>query len=253
MADQNATRDILDIKSPFGYGEIIPLLKSHHILPAGPQIPAAIRRSNAIPLTMAEIPRAARDYPVIFVSGDGGRSFGVVALLGLKDGENLFVSADGAWRSDAYQPAYLRRYPFCMATITAGGQQQEERIVCVERSMLDETGGRPQEDAAGQPLPWWRDQLHMIQEYEADILRTRQLCSTLQKFRLLVPFSSQAVAKSGEVLNLGGMFRVEESRLQNLRADDLRMLIRKGVMGRLYAHMISLDNLPRLLDLHHAC
>ena len=251
MAYQSANRDILNIKPPFGYGEIIPLLKSHHILPPDPSVPAGIRGSNAMPITMAEIPRAGRDFPVVFVSADGGRSFGVVALLGLKDGENLFIAGDGRWRSDAYQPAYLRRYPFCMATVTADGKQQEERIVCVERAMLDEARGRPQEDASGEPLLWWRDQLHMIHEYEADILRTQQMCSTLQKFRLLVPFSTQAVTNGGQVMNLGGMFRVDESRLLNLRADDLRMLIRKGVMGRLYTHMVSLDNLARLLDLNH--
>jgi len=34
------------------------------------------------------------------------------ALLGLTEGTNLFVNADGAWRPDTYIPAYIRAFPF---------------------------------------------------------------------------------------------------------------------------------------------
>ena len=33
-----------------------------------------------------------------------------------------------------------------------------------------------------------------------------------------------------------------------LTADQLRTLVRKGVLARIYAHLLSLDNFGRLLD-----
>jgi SapC len=87
-----------------------------------------------------------------------------------------------------------------------------------------------------------------VLEYEADLIRTQQMCDLLAKLDVLRPFGAQAISKSGAITNLAGMYRVEEQLLERLKADDLRMLIGKGVMSRLYAHMISLDNLGALLD-----
>src|ERR1700754_2212225 len=50
--------------------------------------------TNLIPLTVTEFAPAALSYPVIFV-GDNRQP---VAVLGLRPGENLFVSEDGDFR-----------------------------------------------------------------------------------------------------------------------------------------------------------
>ena len=237
----------MQITPPFGYGPVAPLLKSHRVR-LMQQVPPALASSNAIPLTMAEIPRAGRDYPVVFASSDGGASFSVLGVLGLAEGENLFIGEDGKWDNAAYQPAYLRRHPFCMAVVHQDGQQQEERVVCVEEAALDASQGLMTERPDGSALSWWSERLHLLQEYEADMLRTRQMCDWVARLGLLESFSAQAVIDGGEVLNLGGMFRISEERLGRLNADTLRALIDKGVMGRLYAHMLSLDRLASLLD-----
>jgi len=237
------------ITPPFGYGDVVPLLHTHRIAPSKGVVPDGLRATNAIPVTMTEMPKAGRDYPVVFASKDGGASYGVVALLGLRSGENLFVTPQGTWRDDAYAPAYLRRYPFCMATVTRDGQLQDERILCVASEALDNARGLPAEKQDGQPMSWWNEQRHLVLEYEADLMRTQQLCDVVKKLDLLRPFGAQAISKDGAVVNLAGMYRVEESLLARRKADDLRMLIDKGIMGRLYAHMMSLDNLGRLLDL----
>lgn len=242
-------RQIVQITPPFGYSEVVPVLKSHRVTASDGKVPETLRASNALPVTISEIPRAARDYPIVFASADNGQSFGVVAVLGLRDKENLFIGDDGTWRGDAYLPAYLRRYPFCMATVTRNGASSDERIVCVERAMLDDRNGLPLERQDGQKLSWWNERLHLLQEYEADLIRTQQMCDTLKKLDLLRPFGAQAISAQGQVTNLAGMYRADEALLEKLKADELRMLIRKGIMGRLYAHMISLDNLGRLLDM----
>lgn len=238
----------LSITPPFGYGEVVPVLNSQRIRPATGSVPPALRRSNAIPVTMAETGPASRHYPIIFASADGGKSFGLVALVGLANNENLFVTPAGTWQDGVYLPAYLRRYPFCMATVNRAGAQQDERIVCVASEAVDESNGQPLLDADGKNQAWWDSQRHLVLEYEADLIRTQQMCDLLGKLDVLRPFGAQAIAKNGAITNLAGMYRVEEQLLERLKADDLRMLIGKGIMSRLYAHMISLDNLGALLD-----
>lgn len=238
----------VSITPPFGYGPVVPLLKTHLIKANPDRVPALLAASNAIPITMAEMPRASRDYPIVFGSADGGKSYSVLAVLGLADGENLFVGADGNWDSQSYQPAYLRRYPFCMAVVQQDGKTQDERVVCVEQAALDEAEGMMIERPDGSVMSWWNERLRLLQEYEADMLRTRQMCDWVQKLGILESFSAQAVADSGEVLNLAGMYRINEEKLARLNADTLRSLVEKGVMGRLYAQMMSLDRLPALLD-----
>ena len=53
----------------------------------------------------------------------------------------------------------------------------------------------------------------------------------------------------GEVLTglLTGMYRVAEARLAELEAVVLKELVQKGVLGRIYTHLLSLDNFQRLL------
>jgi hypothetical protein len=53
-------------------------------------------------------------------------------------------------------------------------------------------------------------------------------------------------------MNLGGMYRVEEKKLEFLNAAQHKNLIKKGIMGRIYAHIISIDNFARLLTRKNA-
>src|SRR5258706_16350715 len=112
------------ISPPFGYEEIVPLLKTQKVRLLGArEVPGFAQRSNAIPISHTEFQPVAREYPIVFTSGDGGKTFAPVAVLGLTAGENLFVGGD-AWAKGVYVPAYARRYPFCMAKVTLAKVQQ---------------------------------------------------------------------------------------------------------------------------------
>lgn len=98
--------------------------------------PRLFRNLNALPISMVEFPLVARDYPIVFVTADSGKSYAVFAVLGLETQSNLFLMSDNTWDRRSYLPAYVRRYPFCMATITVDGKMRDERLVCVEKKAL---------------------------------------------------------------------------------------------------------------------
>lgn len=237
----------MQISPPFGYKEIVALQKNNKVrLPAPGAAPEFCRRLNAIPITYTEFSVACRDYPLVFASGDQGQTYAPMAVLGLTNGENLFV-ADGAWDAGAYVPAYVRRFPFCMARVNLDKVEQADRLICIEKEFLDDTG-ETMFDAEGKPLPKWQSISKLLQEYEVDLERSREMSAILSDYELLEPFAMQAQPKAGAAMNLTGMHRVNEKKLEFLNAGQLKNLVKKGVMGRVYAHLISLDNFGRLLD-----
>ncbi len=238
----------MDINPPYGYQEIVPLAKTHKVLlPAERRLPVLFRNLTALPLSFTEFAAAVHDYPIAFISGDSGKSFVAMAILGLEAQQNLFVGNDDAWDAGVYLPAYVRRYPFCMTRVTVDGKEQAERIACVEKRAVN-AKGEALYDGKGEPLPVWDRLRKLLFEFEADLARTEEMCRKLQELQLLEPFSAQA-APTGELpVTLTGMHRIAEQRLQALPGGTLQELARNGMLSRIYAHLQSLDNFQRLLE-----
>ena len=238
----------MQITAPFGYKKIVPLRRDQKVrLPATGEVPEFVRTLNAIPISFAEFAPASRDYPIAFTSGDSGATFTPVAVLGLGTGENLFCSGQ-SWAPNTYVPAYARRYPFCMAKVTLDNVQQQNRLICVETDHVDDATGESMFDAQGQPVERWKAIERLLTEYEADLERSRELCSILADYGLLEPFTMQAKFNQGGTMQLGGMHRASDQKLELLNAAQLKNLLKKGILARVYAHLLSLDNFARLLD-----
>jgi hypothetical protein len=238
----------MQISPPFGYQQVVPFQKTHKVrLLAPSEAPEFVRQGSAIPISHSEFGVAGRHYPIVFISD--GKTYNAVAVVGIAGNENLFVS-DGRWAGDAYMPAYARRYPFCMAKVNVNSVEQQNRLICVEQSALDE-GGEALFDAQGQPTPKWQEFERLLGEYEADLERTREMCAILADYGLLEPFTMQAKLKpekGGAAMQLGGMHRVAEKNLENLNAAQLKNLVRRGAMARIYIHLLSLEHFGKLLD-----
>lgn len=242
----------MDIKAPYGYHDIIPLTKNHKVvLPEERKLPLVFRNLTALPLSYTEFTPASRDYPIAFITGDGGTSFVAMALLGLENQQNLFATQDGTWDAGVYIPAYVRRYPFCMTKVTVDGKEQPERIACVEKRAINDRGEALYDDK-GEPLAVWEERRKLLFEFEADLARTEEMCRVLAGLGLLESFTMQAVPNEGTPLSMTGMHRVAEEKLNALPGDKLKELAQTGILGRVYVHLASLANFSRLLDRHAA-
>jgi hypothetical protein len=241
----------MQISPPFGYREVVPFLKTQKVRLLAPgEVPEFVQRGNAVPISHTEFQPIARHYPIVFTTGDDGKTYAAVAVLGLTAGENLFY-ADGRWASGSYIPAYARRFPFCMARVNLNKVEQKDRLICVEKSSLDDESGEAMFDASGQPSEKWKGVERLLAEYEADLERMREMCAILADYGLLEPFSMQATLrkeKGGGSMQMTGMHRVAEKNLENLNAAQLKNLMRKGYLARVYLHLFSLENFARLLD-----
>jgi SapC len=236
----------MKITAPYGYDEIAPLRKDQRVLlPAG-NTPAFCRGLSALAISLAEFSIAARDYPIVFATLDRGKSFAPVIVLGLEQGTNLFVDAAGEWDRAVYFPAFVRRYPFCISKLYVDGEPKSERVVCVAKAYVD-PGGVELFDAQGAPTPAWQAAERLLVEFEADLDRTAQMCAALARLQLLEPFTVQALAGEQAAIKLAGMHRISEPKLRDLKAASHKVLVAKGFMGLIYAHLHSLENFSRLL------
>jgi hypothetical protein len=239
----------MQISPPFGYKEVVPFLKTQKVRLLSPgEVPEFAQSGNAIPISLSEFQPVARDYPIVFTGADNGQAFTPVAVLGLTGGENLFVE-DGAWVSGVYIPAYARRYPFCMAKVNVNQVAQKEHLICVEKTYIDENGEQ-MFDEKQQPTAKWNDLERLLGEYERDLERSREMCSILSDYGLFEPFTMQASFRQegAKPMQVTGMYRVIEKNLENLNAAQLKNLMRKGILPRIYLHLVSLENFGRLLD-----
>src|SRR6266542_4763611 len=76
------------------------------------------RQLGLVPLLISEFANAVLEYAIVF-SGSDNQLMPAV-LQSLQPSGNPYVGPNGEWRAN-YVPAFLRRYPFLLAS-TDGGQ-----------------------------------------------------------------------------------------------------------------------------------
>lgn len=239
-----STNSGISITPPFGYAELQPLGRTDRVLLPHGSTPEFCRTVNALAITRAEFVAAARDYPIAFASPDE-KTYSPVAVLGLTDRQNLFVKTNGEWEPGTYVPAFVRRYPFCLARMVVEGKQPAERLVCVEKAYLDPQGIALYDDS-GKASPQWQAYEKLLQEYENDLELTAQVCAVLAKLDLFSSFEFHVMNGEKQSLTLKGMHRVDEKKLSELKPASHKALVTKGFMSLIYAHFHSLENFGRL-------
>jgi hypothetical protein len=243
-AEKTAKDGGLRITPPFGYNELHALQKTDRVLLPQGATPNFCRGVNALAVSWGEFVSAARDYPIVFASSDA-QSYSPVAIVGLADGQNLFITGQGEWEAGSYIPAFVRRYPFCIAKVMVEGKQRDERLVCVEQGYLDKQGVALY-DAAGKPTAQWASYERLLQDYEGDLDLTAQMCSVLAKLGLFSPFQFQVMQGKSASFTMKGMHRIDEKKLAELKPASHKALLAKGLMSKIYAHIHSLENFARL-------
>jgi hypothetical protein len=202
-------------------------------------------RIHSVPLTGVEFPAAARDLPILF-GGTTVEDAGPMALLGLRENENLFISPEGRWEANIYIPAFVRRYPFVLAEKPAGAEGDDFTV------FLDEAyeGFTTSEGEAlfkddGSESEVLTNAVRFLGEFQQHVSRTQWFMEQLRKHNLLEPRNIR-LEKDGKTINLNGLFVVNEEKLRQLDEKTSHEFLREGVFGWIYAHLLSLSNIDRV-------
>jgi len=199
-------------------------------------------------VTLHEFARAAATYPIVFLEDKPNDGFRPVVLMGLQAGENLFVAADGSWNA-SYIPAMIRRYPFALSK----GSEEGRFVVCVDEgsSLLSDTEGAPMFDDKGEPTQVIENVKRYLSELQQMDRMTQEFTRFLQSQNLLTPLNMRVNATS-QARNITGCYVINEERLNSFSGPLFLDIRTKGYLPAIYAHLMSLPQIERLVQLSKA-
>lgn len=199
------------------------------------------RRANSVPILAGEFVDCAREYPIVFARNDQATL--PLALLGLREKENLFVKAAGTWDA-RYVPAFVRRYPF-----VPGKDDRGQLLVCIDEAagcFATDTGEPLFQE--GKPTRQLEHAIAFLREFQQGAAATEAFAARLDALGLLRDADSLAQLRDGSQYRLRGLRVVDEAKLRALDAAAVAELFANGSLGLIYAHLMSLGNLGRLAD-----
>lgn len=203
-------------------------------------------RQSALALP-AEFRQLQAHFPIVFQHVDGGVGFQPVALFGLEEGQNLFLT-DAGWDAPVV-PMALQREPFMIGRAADDTMQlhidlDSPRIVRADQGDVG--------TALFMPHGGFSEYLdHVVQLMESLHGHAQQLpvfIEALKAHQLLEPFVLDLETLHGEQGRLTGLFTVNEERLADLPGAALEALAREGHLLPIYMQMASLAQLPMLAE-----
>ncbi|PTR34745.1 SapC protein [Luteibacter sp. OK325] len=201
--------------------------------------------AHSVPLTGVEFAPAARDYPILF-AGNTIEEAGPMALLGLRQGENLLVGENGFWETGLYIPAFIRRYPFVLAEKPVGTEGDDFTVFLDEAyEGFNDSEGERLFNEDGTDAPALTNAVKFLGEFQDHVARTQWFMGKLREHNLLEE-RTITLQKEGKGINLNGLFVINEEKLRTLDEKVAHEFLREGAFGWIYSHLVSLANIDRM-------
>ena len=201
------------------------------------------RHVNSVPVVLSELMQLLPYYPIVFTTG---KDPALIAILGARNDENLFVGPDGKWLPNMYIPAYVRRYPFILTKLP------DDKLVLGADidSEFFATEGEPV-FVDNRPTDLAQTAFRFCVEFQQAFDATQLFCKAVSETGLLKNKRSSITTPRGAKFNLTGFAAVDGPALDELDNRTANNLRKQHWLGALYCHIASLERLksfPQWLD-----
>jgi hypothetical protein len=202
----------------------------------------------SVPLLATEIPFAAAEYPIVFSATATEGEYIPLAIMGLKEGENLLLNEKNQFDT-RYIPAFIRRYPF----VLGGDKAADTMALCIDADspavIQDGSKGRKLFEENGDQSEHLKEVVEFLKDYQYRAEMTKLFCKRLHELDLLEPMQANITFKGREDanLNLTGFYVVKREKLKALSDADALDLFKKDGLELIYSHIQSLANLNHLI------
>ncbi|MDP5136223.1 SapC family protein [Rheinheimera baltica] len=202
-----------------------------------------VKTEHLLPVVVHEFTALALEYAIVFVKNAETGAFQSVLLTGLNTGQNLYFSEKG-WQADAV-PLVVRNYPLLLIQ---DPNDEQQLLVGVNESstLLNASEGDALFDADG-------NETHFLQQRKqklADFLKFTQVTAafitSLTELNLLAPQKLTVTVQQNKQ-ELNGLYLLDEDKLNALDTDSFSSLRQRGFLAPIYAHLMSLRNIERLV------
>jgi hypothetical protein len=197
------------------------------------------RDVSRAPLNYKEIVKASRYYPIIFSANERPVPY---ALLSVKQGENAYVDEKGKWKVP-YIPTHIRRYPFIFAKADDKGNY----VLGIDKDAphFSQEQGEPLYTANGEPTDFLNKAADLLKRFQQDMQETEKIFGQLTEKELLTDRKIE-IGRGDEKYRVRGFKAVDPEKLKDLDNDTLGAWVKQGIIGLVYAHLHSLENLRGL-------
>lgn len=198
-----------------------------------------------MPLVQQELVKACMALPIAFL--EQGEHFVPVAVQGFAPGRNMCVAPDGRWMG-AYIPAAYRGYPFALLP-----NEQGQWVLCMnaDSGLISDSEGEALFDAEGNTSQAVKDVLRFLEQVAQNRQTTQVICDVLAQQQLLEPWQIKVKTGEGEQ-SITGLFRINESALNQLDAAALKTLQQTGALQLAYMQLLSMQHMSKLAELAKA-
>ncbi|WP_455481908.1 SapC family protein [Bartonella sp. B35(2025)] len=234
------------------YKDITPINKvTHKNLKFSPPSDMSFAKdTHWVPLASSEYFQAALDYPILFMCAEDEQKkkhYTSVALVGLSNDENDYITSDKNWKRNTYIPAFVRRYPFVFAQL----HNEKELSVCFDQQsgMFNEVAGIELFNSDGSISPFTEERIHFLEGFKIAMEKTAEFIDALVDMDLLSQKSINVKNDKGLSAQLEHFWLVDEEKLNKLSAHQLAKLHKNGFLGWVFAHLMSINNLSKILSL----
>lgn len=222
----------------------------HHdlrvILRYGPEFGDALATVPTFPTEFADI---QREYPIFFQKDPASGQFQSVALLGFKEGENLFLE-DGRWNSK-YIPGVIARGPFLIGfqERQEGGVMRKEPMIHVDldHPRVSRTEGQAVFLPRGGNTPYLDHVANVLKGIHEGIETGRVMFAAFAELDLIEPVTVEIKVSETEKYGLQGLHTINQEKLRALGGEKLSSLHRSGFLQGAYLIIASLGNVRALM------
>lgn len=190
----------------------------------------------------AEFRNLQAHYPIVFRKSPSGTTFEPVALLGLKEGQNLFLRQQG-WDT-SYLPLAIERLPFYI------GMDGDEMVVHidVENPRISTQAGEDVFLPHGGSSGFLERMNSILLAIHEGLQDTPAFIAALLEHHLLEPFVFEAEQADGSHTRLANFYAIHEERLGALAGNALERLSKAGHLQAAYMAIASLSQFRALIE-----
>jgi hypothetical protein len=202
------------------------------------------RHEYLLPVNVQEFPAAAVDYPVVFVKNGQTGQFQSVVMMGTQPGENLYCDTD-CW-DGGYVPEIMKNAPFSLG---ANNANKDEFFLCINEDspQLNTKVGTPLFSKTAEQTEFLKEKTEDVVRYSEQAKFTQKFIDFLAKKDLLCAKSVILKFDDQPDKTISGIYVIDEEKLNQLSATELKKLQDQGAMPVLYAQINSLQRMGHLV------
>ena len=190
--------------------------------------------------TIREFAQLAATMPLVFIEDTNAKRHHVVTMLGMEQGQNLFLTGD-SWK---HVPMNILRYPF---DVRPDGDKLG--VYIDENSDLISDEGQALFTEAGEASEFLENRQKFLADLANSEMLTQRFVAKVVELDLLDPIQIRLTYQDGKQRNVTGMMSINEKKLLELPEEQVLELHKQGFLGAIYAVMMSVGQLNRLVEL----